>query len=140
MNKLIPVDSNNPKLQNYQPHMGKVTIIMLADFTPAFPMYMQMLSQSANSLLTMHERAAREGEYSVEEMAEANPFLKAKIVTQRLILRTASLQYENVEIGPTIFAILEYLRLTGKVSFWYSDDGICAGTNTLGDLPERDDQ
>lgn len=132
MNKLTPLDPADPKWLTYQPHRGKVTMVMLADFMPAFPMYMQMLEQSASSWLTMHEKAAKqEGVgYSLDELAQATPFFNAKTVTQRTILRMAHLQYENVEIGPTLFAILEYLRLIGKVHFWYTDDGLCAGKET----------
>ncbi len=125
MRKLTPLDINDPKWQDYQPRMGKLTLVVAADFLPALPTYMTF----------SHESAGQAEGFSPEEMEDANPFREVKIVKQQMMIpRVAIIQYENVEISTTLFAILEYLRLVGKVHFWYTDDGICADKEQLDEL------
>ncbi len=136
MNKLIPLDLSDPKLATYS-RIGTVTMVLLADFMPAFPMYMGMLDHSAKSLLTMHETAGKVEGYDPDEMRDANPFKDAKVAKAQMIPRSAILRYENVELALNTFAILEYLRLVGKIHFWYTDDGICASKESLEDLADE---
>ena len=124
MNKLTPLDANDPKFKDYQPRMGKLVLVLEADFLPVLPTHMTLL----------HESAGQAEGLSPEELEDANPFREVKIVKQQMISRGAIIQYENVEISTTLFAILEYLRLVGTVHFWYTDDGICAGNEQLDEL------
>ena len=100
MNKLTPLNPDDPKWKDYQPHMGKLTVVVAADFLPALQTSMAFLHMAAGET--------------------ANPSAKETVVA-----RTAVVQYENIEISPTLFAILEYLRITGRILFWCIDDSIC---------------
>lgn len=47
MNKLTPLDANDPKWKDYQPHMGKLTVVVATDLLPALQTSMAFLYKAA---------------------------------------------------------------------------------------------